>query len=135
MELQSFELRLLHITVYTIHNVQRTSEIMYNLCTNSMNDLGKSFSHILKYREISSLLNIIPNCDTTYQLPYLFTKLWYYLPLTISIYLSIYLFIYLWTIYVKIRCIIWVSMAHLCACGPRIHTISIVVRKIRVRLA
>ena len=94
MELQSFELRLLHITVYTIHNVQRTSEIMYNLCTNSMNDLGKSFSHILKYREISSLLNT-------------YTKLWYHLPIAISIYqivilftthhihLSIYLFVYL----------------------------------------
>ena len=67
MKLQTLKLRLVHITFYTI---QQPSEIMHNLYPNSRNYLGKSFSHILKYLQTSSLPNI-PNCNTTYQLPYL----------------------------------------------------------------
>ena len=66
MKLQSLNLRLLHITFYTI---QQTSEIMHNLCPNSINYSGRSFSHILKYLQTSSFPNI-PICNTTYQLPY-----------------------------------------------------------------
>ena len=43
---------------------------MHYLCPIPKNNLGKSFNHILKYLQISSLPNI-PNCNTTYQLPYL----------------------------------------------------------------
>mgnify|MGYP006957855608 CR=1 FL=1 len=67
MKLQTLKLRLMRITFYTI---QKPSEIMHNLYPNSRNYLGRSFSHILKYLQTSSLPNI-PNCNTTYQLPYL----------------------------------------------------------------
>ena len=71
MKLQSFELHFLHITFYVI---QRTSEIMHNLCPNPINYLGRSFRHILEYLQTSSLSNI-PNCDTTYQKPSKYTTL------------------------------------------------------------
>ena len=53
---------MLRITFYII---QRTFEIMHNLCPNPRNYLGRSFNHILKYLQTSSLPNL-PNCDTTY---------------------------------------------------------------------
>ena len=61
MKLQSFELRM----CVTFYIIQRTSEIMHNLCLNYRNYLGKFFSQLLKYFRTPSLA-IIPNCDTTY---------------------------------------------------------------------
>ena len=62
MKFQSLEVPLLRIT---FHIIQRTSEIIGNLCPNPKNYLSKSLRDILKY------LPNIQNCDTTYQLPYL----------------------------------------------------------------
>ena len=61
MKLQLSKLRLLRITFYV---VQRTSEIIHNLCPDPINYLGRSFRHILEYLQTSSLPNIL-NCDTT----------------------------------------------------------------------
>ena len=71
MKFQLSKLRLLRITFYV---VQRTSEIMHNLCPNPINYLGRSFRHILEYLQTFRLPNI-PNCDTTYQLPSKYTTL------------------------------------------------------------
>ena len=43
---------------HVIYFIQRTSEIMHNLCPNPRNDLGKYFNHILEYLQTSTLQNI-----------------------------------------------------------------------------